>query len=354
MASKKNKISSRIFLNLIATIFLAAVGIWGSHSIDKILQNPLSDNIEVWGFYILTICFVIFFTWLLYSRETYSLSAQKELIEKSDELEEIIRTLPPEGFLDLFSEKYDEAHGVYKALLASDGQVTKQDIELSIRGILLGILRLTTYFDRAAEDHSYGANIMIFTDAYKEDKTFKPDLRENLKFVNDDVDLNKLKGLIYLKHELSTNSKEDDSSMDDDLQKILLALPVPNEAKSADTQKFRALPGAPLAIALNKSNVYANTETLDEWVRTQGDFNKTIETQIKEYFCSGIGQEIKSFCSFPLSCDDGEPIAVLNIHKNAINILSGKDQFAMYIKIMCPFLSMLSELVNKLSDVKNK
>ncbi|MBK9586564.1 MAG: hypothetical protein KA099_08565 [Alphaproteobacteria bacterium] len=346
----KNSTLTRILLNLFATILLTIVGIWGSYALDAILQNPFSENIEVRGFYVLVFIFVVFFTWLLYSTEQDSIEAQKRLISKSDELKEAIRTLPPEGFLNLFSEKYDEAHALYKALLHAEGKFTKQEIELSIRGILIGILRLTEFFDRGSENQSYGANIMIFTDAYKKDENYKPELKVNLKFANEDVDMHKLKGVLYLKHELSTSTKCDNSEIDTDLQPIKLALPVPFEAISSKTRKFKALPGAPLAVALNSPNLYADASTVADWVKTEGDFNETIEAEIRDYFSIGLGKDIKSFCSIPLVCDGAEPIAVLNLHKNATEMFSRKDQFAIYTKIMQPFLSMLAELVNKLYE----
>lgn len=355
-----------VLLNIFATLLLTAISIWGSVIVSA------ADNFskfQIWEHYIsypnffmpqviifslLCVLFIVIFYLMLSTNEKKIKDAQAELLLQSQKLEETIRTLPPEAFLNLFSEKYGEAHAVYKTLLMAEGNFTKQEIELSIRGILLGVLRLTAFFDRANEDHHYGANIMIFTEAYKNDEKFKPELKDNLRFANDDADLKLLKGILYLKHELSTNTFDGDSSVDEKIKSISLALPVPFEAVSTTTQKFKALPGAPLAITLNSPNVYANTGTLDEWVRTQGDFNKTIETQIKEYFCDGEGKEIKSFCSIPLSCDGKNPIAVLNIHKNEVDMLSQKGQFAMYINIMYPFLSIASELVSKLTELRNK
>lgn len=348
----KKSVVWSVLQNLLATVLLTLIGIWGSNSIENILETPFSSDFEIWGFYLLVLLFVILFTYLLRSREVKTINSQQELINKSNELEEIIRTLPPEGFLNLFSEKYGEAHTVYKELLLSGDKATKDEIELSIRGILLGVLRLTAFFDRADNDQSYGANVMIFTDSYKSDEKHADDLVKNLLFSNDDIDPQKLKGLLYLRHELSTNSDDDTSDLDKAISEILITLPVPNEVKSEETQKFKVLPGAPLAMALNSPNIYTNAETLDEWVSTEGDFNKSIAAQIKGYFCNGMGKDIKSFCSFPLSCDGHEPIAVLNIHKNKVGLLSQKDQFALYSKIMAPFLAMVAELVNKLDEVQ--
>lgn len=328
------------------------MGIWGSHSLDKILQNPFSNSPEIWGFYILTLAFVTFFTWMLHSREVETKKAQQELIKKSDELEETIRTLPPEGFLNLFSEKFTEAHDVYKTLLLSGPEATKEEIELSIRGILLGILRLTEFFDRKDDDHSYGANIMIFTDSYKENKELGEKLLKDLKFADDDVDPQKLKGLLYLHHRLSTNSENDESVPDENIDDILLTLPVRNKAISDETGKFNVLPGGPMAVALNAPNIYIDTNTIKNWFEKEGDFNETIVAKVADYFSKGPGKEIKSFFSLPLSCDGAEPIAVLNVHKNKALMLSKKDQFDLYREIMSPFLAMLSELIKKWLETK--
>lgn len=334
-----------IALNLLATILLTVMGIWGSHSIDTIIKDPFSKSPEVWGFYILTLAFVALFTGMLHYRERQTQKAQRELINKSDELEETIRTLPPEGFLSLFSEKFTEAHDVYKTLLLPEA--TKEELELSIRGILLGILRLTEHFDRKMDGHLYAANIMIFNQSYKQDENISKELLKNLTFADEDLDPMKLHGLLYLHHRLSTNSNNDDSVPDEYIDKILLTLPVRNKAKSKETNKFKVLPGAPIAIALNAPNIYFNARTICDWFRKEGDFDETIVSQVSDYFNKGHGKEIKSFFSLPLSCDGAEPIAVLNIHKNVTHMLSKKDQFDLYREVMSPFLAMLSELVKK-------
>jgi hypothetical protein len=214
-----------------------------------------------------------------------------------------------------------------------------------VRGLLLGILRLTAYYDRAQDDDVYGANIMIFTDAYKSDSTLKAELIRNLKFANDDLDPDQLKGLLYLKHELSTSSEDPDGIPDNNITGILVTLPVPQAARSSVTNKFKALPGAPLAVVDNSANIYSNSETLREWLDEQGDFNETITQQIHEYFTIGVGKEIKSFCSIPLANAGGEPFAVLNVHKLRAGLLAQTGQFELYLKVMSPFLALLSELV---------
>jgi len=364
----KNKCEfwSNVWITLLVSILLAIIGIWGSVIADQLIKNPLSKDVKIWGFYVLLIVFTFISFKRLRAQENKTLNAQKDLIEKSDSLEQTIRTLPPEGFLEQFSKMYGVAHTIYKNRIQNEEKATNvaEDLEFtedSIRTLLSAILVLTSYFDRVKPDEQYGANIMVFTDGYKTSKKDE-DVLKDLVFADEDVDTKKLKGVLRLENSLSANLQygqisldlDEDISPDEGIKEVKLSLPVPERIQSDALNKFRVLPGGPLAIAINKPNLYKDTATISKWMDEDGVFCPTIKKDVKDYFFNGAGKEIGSFCSLPLSCDGKAPSAVLNIHKNQAGLLSKSDQFGLYCDIMVPFIVLLSELLESWVSLKDK
>jgi hypothetical protein len=282
-------------------------------------------------------------------------SAQRELIGKSDQLvtqteqlERLIRTMPPEGFLAKFDELYKQSHAI--AVLAFSEGATKDDVEEAIRVILDCIVSLAHFFDGYPPNVRYSANIMLFV-ACAELKTDEREaLRQRLQFVPNDTDLSALRGVLDLQVALSTTTDTHDPVPDDQL--VPFALPVHKApAKVVNgNRRFRILPGAPEAFEFSKLAGFHDIAMLESWCREKGDFPPTTIEDILAYFRTGPGQSIKSFCSVPLArWDHEEPVGVLNIHRDAEDMLKQKGA-VLFIPLTTPFRLLLVDLIRWRSE----
>lgn len=145
-----------------------------------------------------------------------------------------------------------------------------------------------------------------------------------------------------------------------------LALPVPalDSKMSADGQRWRVLPGAPLAFVKATEgpaplvDLYADTATLGRWCREHGDFSPSVVSEIEDYFCGEAGQRVRSFASLPIRRPDktSSLIGVLNIHANRTGLLrsiaiqlqggGGAAPAEQFGFLVAPLLSILAQLLD--------
>ena len=273
---------------------------------------------------------------------------QNKLVTRSKDLETAILTMPPEGFMAIYGRVYLETHKIYKTGCETE-LITKAELEVLIRAVLSGIITLTMKFDKRSENDKgeYHANIMFFCDVYKKDEERKKELEKSMMFQGASLDLDKLQGALYLENKLSTNSKTDQPDVDDTIQSLKLALPVPSDKTSQHSNKIHVLPGAPYAFITGKTsrlNRFSKTSDLYEWMDREGDFNNSIMNEVKEYF-KDKKNDVKSFVSIPLLDEEDKTVAVLNIHKTTESLLENDKKLQIYYDTMKPMLIILSELV---------
>jgi hypothetical protein len=232
--------------------------------------------------------------------------AQKNLVSKSSELEDMVRnmrSLPPHSFLTEFQDLYEKA---YPLGLLAFTQPKKEVLEGAIRKVLECVARLASNFDRDAGHNIFSANVMIYRDrdwllACNDDA--RSQLEQQLKFA-DDLPTPKtlhLGGVLTLSPTLtvSFDARQNEPSS---TCTPSIALPIPIEAVVSVGEKktlSRVLPGAPWA-AVNLR--YTNFSSIDEMLLTFDetcDFTELTRSQVVTYFDENRG-DLKSFLSIPL------------------------------------------------------
>lgn len=281
----------------------------------------------------------LFFVLNRMASEMAAKDANRALIEQTKSLENVVRTLPPEKFLETCSFICRQS---YCALKAVSGTKDKKQIDIAIRVILSGILKLSKLFEHDPKNAIYGANIMTFVASSKMTPQMKLEVEKKLYFIDPNTDILKLYGFLYLDPALSTNSKNDDPLPDSSLSEFYL--PIPHSIQTKD-EKYLVLPGAPLAYLLKEANGYLNAkEELVKWMNENSDFAPSVIAQVRDYFKDQ--KMLKSFFSIPILLDK-DVIAVLNIHKNEIGFLREDMQFESFRDLINPLLIFLYELLNE-------
>ena len=272
------------------------------------------------------------------------ISQTDDLISQTERIENLIRTMPPEAFLKEFSETFQRCNQLTKEYIKSSER-DKDTTEYMIRTVLSGIITLAQLFDKGDKSARYAANIMLFEQYGAHNPIFENE--NNVKFLSHGADLKKLKGLLVLNKKLSATSEEKYPEEDSDIANEGVILPVPNDHININ-HKYVVLPGAPLAFLTYKANQYSDPDTLDNWMKEEGDFLKATRKEVKDYFASDCANFIKSFVSLPIPSKSEsvvQPTAILNIHKNETNLLDEQDQLESFTLIMCPFFDILNELL---------
>jgi len=280
-------------------------------------------------------------------------NSQNELVDKAQELRDLVRTLPPKGFLAEATLAYEVSRSAFIEVIEA-GDVIQDDFENAIRIVLNNIVNLAKYFDGNPDGPVYGANIMLYLPFDDLNAAEINDVCSRLIFVEPDFDKRKLRGALLLYKRFSASSLGGGSDPDKNVSEI--ALPVPNDFYSPSIDgRFRVIPGAPFAAFINKRmSAFSNTENLFKWCEEEGDFSPGLISQIRKYFSGDAGRAVGSFFSMALRFDPREiqetipcPIGVLNIHRDAQGLLDDELQAELFLPIMTPFLYLLADFLRE-------
>jgi hypothetical protein len=259
------------------------------------------------------------------------LEAEIRLSDKANDLANLIRTMPPEDFMELVGELNWRCAQIVASVDRDPLIVERSDLEETIRELLANVAVLAWKFDASPWNSAYAANIMLFRSCEGLDEKQRSDLLSRLKFCGDSH-LEDLHGVLDLDQQLSaviTNDSMVGKRPDDSLAALALPIPKTNQWINDDKTRWRVLPGAPFAyvkaLALKKPliDLCRDSAGLADWCRKNGDFTPTVISQIGQYFDGG---KIASFASLPLQRPDPEApiVGVLNLHSNRKGFLRQK------------------------------
>jgi hypothetical protein len=289
----------------------------------------------------------------------YAANLQREKAEEA--LVNALKTLPPSHFLSLFSEVYIKSKLIFNATISNYEEADYYNkLHSTVRFVLFNFLKLVKEFESDPNNPRYAANIMLYKNQNDIEEGIEKEgyeaLRGKLRFVEDDLDVRSLKGILDLELNFSATLKGDESNIDYDEQLKPFALPIPMNDKGVDNRR-RVLPGAPLAYVDNEISAFADTKELSDWCNENGDFSHSVIHQIKEYFNSEENKEIRSLVSVPLFFRDyieenGELkenhylYGVINIHSDCPNLLSQGERKIHLIPLFTPLIMMLADLLH--------
>jgi hypothetical protein len=281
-------------------------------------------------------------------------ATEKRRQSAADKLERLIRTMPPEEFLSLFREFYVLCRTTEIAVQNGNRAV----IEEGIRVILFGIISLVRAFERNTPKARYAANVMIFVPQRNFAKLGNR-LTSLIRFLPAGNDVDKLDGVLLLQPQLSTTISSAKSDPDGELSAF--ALPVPAGPPQTAEERWRALPGAPLAWMRRKAggegiDGYENTMELRN-IEPSFDLPHSTIVDVAHYF-DGVAQSIRSFQSVAISEPGSDPIAVLNLHSDHPGLLSEKKPAEQFFALIVPFVSILVRVLsawqNSLQENENE
>jgi hypothetical protein len=269
-------------------------------------------------------------------------------VEATKQLELLVRTMPPDNFLDLFQSLYDQC----LQLADSTAGMDRGEIEARIRGVLQGVLALVRSFEGSPARVRYAANLMVLVNTGDLDGPRTKGLVEILRFCPREIAVNRLAGALVVLRELSTAflTHKDAMAASPDPELNKFALPVAGGEIRTPEGRWRGLPGAPLAFMRRSSGPfgvdgYENTLNLEAQLRQEFDLAPSTILEVRDYFRSPAGQHVRSFVSIALAHSGAPPDAVLNLHKNLPGLLSENRQLQQFHRLMGPFIAILARLL---------
>jgi hypothetical protein len=257
-------------------------------------------------------------------------------------LENVIRTLPPRDFLEVFETLFSQSFRVdWKA------QEDKQDAEGhkgSIVAATSGLVWLVARFDARGDRARYSANIMVFRPI---DTIPSQELKDNMIFAEPVQDASRLDGVLQLQTEFAFTMNKGTLEKDADAAPIML--PIPKPEFRIDEGKPTVLPGAPAVFCDPTTHVgFDDTLKLSDWCVKFSGLRPSIATQIQTYFRTGKGKEIRSFISIPIGSpgQNDQVLGVLNIHCNREGMLPG-DKAGLFVPLAHPFVLLIARALHR-------
>jgi len=227
-----------------------------------------------------------------------------------------------------FMEQYSSAVGAALWLSYLAGQMDADDMRDAQRKLLRAICLIVSYYYDKKQDIDINACIMQAYDTASGPADVGTRLRckEKMRDLSTYAHILDLVCWAFPRPGLPTE----------------LALPV--EDPSDPLCKFKLLPGAPHAFALDAVTVVQDTNDLREYFRTEGkNVDPAVRAEQLFYFQE---YSFRSFVSIPLNCQ-GEAVGVLNIQSNQPNIFGlGNKHQALVMNLLNPLITALSLFCN--------
>lgn len=361
-----SRVGSALYATVVTTLGLLA-GLWGSLYSSEIrsawpfqsgpYQGVSAHALFFWSL-VLSATFLFFLGQVLVERARRQ--AEQELTKRSGKLEELIRTQPPEEFLSLCADLYKTCFATQDVFNYSHGLRSEpEEVAQSVRFVLRTFVILAQSFDRAP-NLRYAANVMLFRDAQQLTPAARTEIKQRLRFCDQEIGIENLRGVLDLRCDLSTVSLSSNADSDPDLKP--LALPVPRQDHPGKVfpgeaeYRSRLLPGAPRAFYKGKMECYLDTSTLRAWCERHGDFSPGIQQDLDDYFRNhAMGIHVKSFVSIPLWNPqlENEVMGVLNLHRDEIGILKAEPLARQFFQVVTPNVLTLERLLSSLRAVES-
>ncbi|GEM_PF-3571261 len=269
--------------------------------------------------------------------------------QATNKLEQVIRTLPPKGFLVVFEDLFKTCLNVYWQAKETQAGSNKA-MESTIVTALQGVLCLVKTFDSRPDHPVYSANIMLFRPIREVEPT---NLAENIIFTEPGYNPDAWDGILQLRKEFAFTMTDKDLTPDQTIKPIML--PVPKPQFRSDKGKPTVLPGAPAVYCDPTRFVgFENTLQLATWCREQSGLRASIAENVERYFVDGDGKDIRSFISIPIVLPPGpsgqnpEVLGVINLHSNREGILPG-EKAGLFVPLTSPFMQLIAHCLEKYS-----
>ena len=298
----------------------------------------------VWSalfFWTSLVAFAALFGLALRAHQAANRAGLAELKGRSTELQTLIRTLPPKGFLVTFEDLFRVSFDV-------DSRVgdTEEGLKASIVVALGGIASLVRAFDSRDDGPEYFINLMVFRPTAQ----LRPeDLAKHVLFAEPGYNPRTWDGVLQLRQEFAY--RFDQQNMQPDTEVEPLMLPIPEPSYRVDNGKPAILPGAPSVFCdPSKSAGVENTLELAAWCRERSALRSSVADEIERYYASGAGKVIRSYICMPIvvTPSGGTPvtIGVLNIQSSRPGFLPG-EKAGQFVPLATPFILLIGRSLAK-------
>lgn len=292
-------------------------------------------------FWITLLSFGLLFGRALYAQNEATRAGLAQLKDRSTELQTLIRTLPPKGFLVTFEDLFRVSFDVdSRAGDSEDG------LKASIVVALGGVASLVRAFDSRDDGPEYFINLMVFRPTAQ----LRPeDLAKHIMFAEPGYNPRTWDGVLQLRQEFAYRFDHD--SMQPDTQVEPVMLPIPEPSYRVDNGKPAILPGAPSVFCdPSKSAGFENTLELAAWCREHSALRSSVADEIEHYYAAGAGKPIRSFICMPIvvTPSGGTPvtIGVLNIQSSRRGFLPG-EKAGQFVPLATPFILLIGRSLAK-------
>lgn len=360
------------------TILIVLAGLLGSIYTSEIKVHPLFAPLRQFGaasFVVVAMMAAVLFFMERSAARSAARVARRELLDatdkllrETDDLKQLVRTVPPADFLVLFEQIYTRLSVLTQATAQANSDPRQIDtLDASIRTVLAGIGALARKFDLRTPGASravYGISVMVFRPA--DDGTAWRELAARCSQLEPGMrtDSATLTGLLQYEPRLSTTTTstssegEEPPAPDPTLMDECLILPVPTAPMRKDKAgRSRVLPGAPLSLVDGKPKLYSSVAAFFADLDERCGFSADVRKQAQEYF-ERYEEHIRSFLCLPLLRKDGNGgdyadskhhrfAGVLNIHRNQPSLLGEQELAEQFAILALPFLTMLIVLLDK-------
>jgi hypothetical protein len=292
----------------------------------------------VWAallFWVALFAFAALFGLALHTQNEATRDGLEQLKDRSAELQTLIRTLPPKGFLVTFEDLFRVSFEVDSR--AGDNE---EGLKASIVVALGGIASLVRAFDSRDDGPEYLINLMVFRPTAQ----IRPeDLEKHVMFAEPGYNPRTWDGVLQLRQEFAY--RFDQTSMQPDTQVEPLMLPIPEPSYRVDNGKRAILPGAPSVFCdPTKAAGFENTLELAAWCRERSALRSSVADEIERYYAAGAGKTIRSFICMPIvvTPTGGAPvtIGVLNIQSSRPGLLPG-EKAGQFVPLATPFVLVI-------------
>jgi|GEM_PF-2051391 len=359
LISKTEIVGSRAYFGAITAVISVLAGVWASIFTDDIKSSVLlfpfltsSLNWSATSFWILVflagLCFGIA-QWAQARKSGRATGKLEAMVAK-------LETLPTGNFLPNWQESCRiSLFGVFYSVLNKSQTIS--GVEEVIIMVLDSIIQTAQQFDKVWDNTEYAASIMIWRPVDKNHwvklETANPTV--TIPWFQGDQ---RAIGVLELIPSLSTTALPGASTLKPDARCVNLVMPVPalkNPVIVKNKEMSPILPGAVWAFCREEMAQFTDVSKYVEWLEKQTSIDPHSAKAMTDYFHTGKGQHIKSFCSLPIILPHSSPnipIAVLNIHSTDVGLLAENGQ-TLFAPLLEPFLNMLSILLVERERLQN-
>lgn len=292
-------------------------------------------------FWTALVVFALLFGATLHAQQRSTRKVLDQISERSNELQTLIRTLPPKSFLVTFEDLYRVSFDV-------DSRVgdSEEGLRASIVVALGGIASLVRAFDVRDDGPQYSINVMVFRPTAQ----LRPeDLAKHVIFAEPGYNTGTWEGVLQLRQEFAYRFDQEHMEVDHDIEPIML--PIPEPAYRVDSGKPTILPGAPSVFCdPTKAAGVENTLELANWCRERSALRASVADEIERYYAAGAGSNIRSFICMPIvvTPSGGTPvtIGVLNIQSSRPGLLPG-EKAGHFVPLATPFMLLIGRSLAK-------